>query len=180
MTCEELKQGTVTDSQRRVLQTLGNSTHITNGDIKSEAFLDPRAAMLFRVPGDVPGHVYFALPVVISSQTDLLSDLDCSSTKGFSGTLVWRLAFDYTARSGLGQTMTTQRLAAIPAWCGPCRSAHTNLLVLSHASYINRAMWCVHVASVRSVCRHGSGVIKCSAAGGAVASEATSSMTMWL
>lgn len=71
------------------------------------------------LPGDTPGRAYFALPVGIDSDTDLLAGLGCSSENAFNGTLVWRLGFNYTARAGLGSAVDVQPLAAIPAWCGP-------------------------------------------------------------
>lgn len=85
---------------------------ITSGNLISEAFWDPRAGLLFVLPGDTPGRAYFALPVGIDADTDLLAELHCSKEKAFNGTMVWRLDFN-------SSTVDVQPLAAIPAWCGP-------------------------------------------------------------
>lgn len=105
------------------------SVNITNGDLTSEAFEDPRAALLFQVDDDVPGRAYFALPVVIPTATDLVSDIGCADAMGFRGTLIWRLDFGDIARTSGLEMVLVKPLVAIPAW-------------YASAPMIQKRFWC--------------------------------------
>ena len=108
---------------------------IAPGRILSESFQDERAAWLFHAPsaGDDP-LLFFALPVsIVEDATELLEELGCAATKGFSGTLIWRI--DAQAIQGTDATVSVsasiQRVAAVPSTCASCSSVLCSCVALT-------------------------------------------------
>jgi hypothetical protein len=109
-----------------MLQPLATAS-VAPGRVLSEAFQDARAAQLFTAPSkDGQSSLFFALPVsIVEDAVDLLQELDCVSTKGFSGTFIWKIDAS-TAADGKSVTASIVRVAAVPATYASC------VLPLSH------------------------------------------------
>ena len=107
-------------SAQKLLQLL-NTTSIAPGRVLSEAFQDERAAWLFHAPStEGDPLLFFALPVsIIEDATDLLEDLGCAGSKGFSGTFIWRISTEATLVSDVTVSLSAsiERVAAVPTTC---------------------------------------------------------------
>lgn len=118
----------------RVLLQRLTTMSIAPGRILSEAFQDERAAWLFHAPSAEGDPVlFFALPVgIVKDATELLKELGCTATDGFSGTLIWRI--DAQATQGtdgiVSVSASIQRVAAVPSTCASCCNVLCSYVVL--------------------------------------------------
>jgi Na+-transporting NADH:ubiquinone oxidoreductase subunit NqrB len=103
-----------------MLQPLTTAS-VAPGRVLSEAFQDARAAKLFMAPSKAgEASLFFALPVsIVEDAADLLSELECTGTKGFSGTFIWKIDAS-TAADGKTVNASVVRVAAVPSTYVPC------------------------------------------------------------